>query len=75
MGALREAYENRMFIGGRGTGFFVQNGMNYTNHCFSPEDDFKSFSGIEQVMCDDRELVGFHHYRGMLLFHSHSSQA
>lgn len=64
--ALREAYEERIFFGGRGPRTFLQDVHTYRNSTRS--NDFKSFSGREEIENVDAEFCGFHQYQGGLLF-------
>jgi len=62
--ALQEAYGHNDFVGGRGPLFFSSGIRTYTNF---PEGDWKNFHGLEQVLNQYQEIVGWHEYQGLYL--------
>lgn len=70
--ALRTAYENRQFFGGRGPESFGYGPFRYTN--YSPRNVWKNhrfgdrFNGDEEVRENGGKLLGWHTYHGGLMF-------
>lgn len=61
--ALRMAYDDHLFLGGRGVLEFVKNDLHYRN-CPQSHQDFRNFDGIEGVYNEAGNLKGFHQYNG-----------
>jgi hypothetical protein len=65
--ALRSAYDQRKFFGGRGSAFFSYDSMAYVNH-FDPQNDWLDFRGREEVFrLDSGVRLGCHEYHGQAL--------
>ena len=62
---LRETYERRCFIGGRGPLFRRGPDYNYVNTP-SPN-DFENFAGTEHIFDNNDQMFGSHWYRGMTM--------
>lgn len=65
--ALRKTYEAKEFVGGRGPLEFQRGNLEYRNHPDPHEKDFKCFKGDEEIVFGGLQ-VGFHWYRGGLMF-------
>ena len=64
---LHQAYViNRRFYGGRGPAFVRGERFTYINAIESP--DFEKFSGLETIYDENAQWLGYHEYRGLLLF-------
>lgn len=61
--ALKLAYEERQFLGGRGPAFFESNSCRYTNHVTA--NSFMNFAGTETIVTTTtRRALGTHWYKG-----------
>lgn len=63
--ALQWAYENGMFLGGRGPATFEKDGMKYWNQPNQERRDFANFEGHEFILKFEKgQVLGSHQYRG-----------
>jgi len=64
--ALRKAYDQRGFFGGRGPKTVPESGMLYMNSVEQPS-SWRRFNGQEEIFDHDDRLIGWHRYQGILL--------
>lgn len=68
--ALRDAIEKRVFLGGRGLCSFAHESfpdLLYRNNTKGRGYLISKFSGTEEILLNDGQLIGYHDYRGMIL--------
>jgi len=61
--ALRSAYSEQKFVGGRGRSYFTDGEYTYLN--ITESNDFDNFNGCERVLNKNGKLLGWHKYHGM----------
>lgn len=67
--ALRDAYDSRLFLGGRGPYHYNEGTRMYLNHVDRELATFEHFKGSEEIReRETGELLGWHAYEGRLLF-------
>lgn len=67
--ALKQNYENGVFVGGRGPVRFINDSFVYENVVQEGLEDFTRFSGRDRVTdVATRTLHGYHEYSGLWLF-------
>ena len=64
--ALSESYNRWSFVGGRGPRLFTDEEMTYINKVELPN-DWRHFRGREEIFDQNRKVVGWHEYQGLLL--------
>ena len=64
--ALRQTYETRRFVGGRGPTEFREGNLQYINQPDARKNEFRDFRGEERIL-EGGVQVGSHWYRGGLL--------
>lgn len=64
--ALRNAYEQRQFVGGRGPEKYETGDLMYVNSYRDNRGDWRRFSESEMILRGTK-VMGYHHYQGILL--------